>query len=124
MLIFNRSKAVPFLLFLMASFLFVSISSAKGTLSDQLLEASSAGNISQVKILIEQGADINAKDEGGETALMWASGNQFTGKGHIEVVKYLVENGADINAEGKSGDTALIKVRILMIQMIFLEIQH
>ncbi|MHA1353556.1 MAG: ankyrin repeat domain-containing protein, partial [Candidatus Heimdallarchaeota archaeon] len=44
-----------------------------------------------VKYLVEQGADIHAKDD---YALRWSAAY-----GHIDVVKYLVEHGADIHAE-------------------------
>jgi ankyrin repeat protein len=44
-----------------------------------------------VKYLVEQGADIHAKNDG---ALKWSAA-----KGCLEVVKYLVEQGADIHSE-------------------------
>ena len=44
-----------------------------------------------VKHLVENGADVNAKDENKATALTEASKN-----GHLEIVKYLSENGADV----------------------------
>ena len=53
--------------------------------------------------MVENGADINAKDDGGWTALMLASYN-----GEFEVVKYLVESGANINAKDNDGRTALM----------------
>jgi ankyrin repeat protein len=43
-----------------------------------------------VKHLVEQGADIHARDN---AALRWATLN-----GHLDVVKYLVEQGANIHA--------------------------
>ncbi len=52
-----------------------------------------------VQELIERGADINAMNNSGITALMSASFN-----GHIEVVKELIKRGADVNAR----KTALI----------------
>lgn len=52
--------------------------------------------------LIEQGADVNAKDGFGMTSLMWASYN-----GDVNLVKLLLEKGADKNATTKTGQTAL-----------------
>ena len=56
-----------------------------------------------VKHLVEQGADINAQDMWGTTALMWA----LTGK-RMDIVRYLVEQGADIDLQDKNGNTVLI----------------
>lgn len=52
---------------------------------------------------IADGDDVNAKDEGGITALMEASAN-----GNLELVHALVERGAKVNAKGNAGGTALI----------------
>lgn len=56
------------------------------------------------KILIDQGADINATIGGEETAILLA--------GHViqdlALVKLLVERGADLNQENDNGDTPLI----------------
>lgn len=49
-------------------------------------------------ILIDAGANIEAKDEYGATALHWASHN-----GHYDIAKLLIDAGADIEAEIKSG---------------------
>jgi len=54
--------------------------------------------------LVEQGADVNAKDDDGNTALMLAVDEQNNG----DIVKCLVEHGADINAKNDDGETALI----------------
>jgi ankyrin repeat protein len=55
-----------------------------------------------VKALIDKGADVNAKDKDGQTALMLAAGGGYT-----EIVKALIEKGADVNAKNNTGDTAL-----------------
>jgi len=56
-----------------------------------------------VKLLVENGADINAVYNHGNTALHKAAYNNR----NLEIVKFLVENGADINRANKYGDTAL-----------------
>ena len=53
------------------------------------------GHFEIMKHLVENGADLNARDENNDTALMKA----FQ-KGRFDIVKYLVENGADVNAKG------------------------
>jgi len=56
-----------------------------------------------VKALIEAGADINVRNNYGNTALMLSSWY-----GSIDIVKTLIEAGADINEHDNDGDTALI----------------
>jgi len=52
-----------------------------------------SGNLAEVKRLLEEGSDVNAKGEYGMTPLMWAAGI-----GRIEMVKFLLSKGADVNA--------------------------
>jgi len=66
-----------------------------------LIQAAQDGNLPAVQTLLEEGADVNAKDTYGFTALMTAAQ-----KGHTEIVKLLLEKGADVNARNTSG-TAL-----------------
>ena len=69
-----------------------------------LIDAAMDGNFEKVKLLIENGADVNAKNNNGQTALMYVAR-----EGDLEIAKYLVENGADINAKDNDwGYTALI----------------
>lgn len=68
-----------------------------------LINAVRAGNAKQVKKLIKSGADVNAKDDEGKTALMWASMY-----GHNDMIKFLIKNGADVNAKDNNGNTALM----------------
>jgi hypothetical protein len=69
----------------------------------KLIDASIDGRQDAVKLLIKCGANINAKNNYGSTALMYASET-----GHIEVVKLLIEAGANVNVKNKSESTALI----------------
>jgi ankyrin repeat protein len=69
-----------------------------------LLEEEETRALEAVKVALEMGVDINAKDSLGLTALHAAA---FVGANRI--VQYLVENGADINARDISGQTPLQK---------------
>ena len=57
----------------------------------QLFKAIEKDNLEIVKYMIENGADVNAKDDYENTALILASR-----KGRFEIVKYLVENEAHV----------------------------
>ena len=58
------------------------------------MAAARAGNAAAVRLLLDRGADPNAREESlGETALMWAAAEN-----HPEAVKLLVARGADVNA--------------------------
>jgi ankyrin repeat protein len=54
-------------------------------------------------VLIDNGADVNAKTKGGFTALMEAARLD-----HKEVAKLLIDNKADVNAKENNGKTALM----------------
>jgi len=69
----------------------------------RLISVAENNNIKLVELLLQAGADINAKNNYGWTALMWASKY-----GYKDVVKLLIKAGADINAKTYSGWTALI----------------
>ncbi len=64
--------------------------------------AAKAGHIEVVELLLDRGAQLNAVDEGGMTALHGASFNA-----HRDVVKLLLDRGAQISAIDKEGLTAL-----------------
>lgn len=66
----------------------------------------------EIKSLIEQGADVNARDkESGETPLMYACGSydyDKLGNGNLELARFLISKGADVNARDIDvGGTAL-----------------
>lgn len=86
------------------------VCSADGVSRD-LFSAIENGNVSQLKVSIKLGADVNAKDSSCNTALMEAIKNSSSNRNAngLEIVKLLVENGADVNAKDKGGNTALLK---------------
>ena len=67
-----------------------------------VLEAAAEGNINVVRQAIAKGANLNVKDEDGETPLLWAA--MF---GHKEVAELLIVKGADVNAMTNGGKTPL-----------------
>jgi ankyrin repeat protein len=62
------------------------------------------GHETVVRLLLEKGAGIEAKDKHGETALIKAAES-----GYEAVIQLLLEKGADIEAEGGFKETALTK---------------
>ena len=58
--------------------------------------------VDMVKLLVENGAAINAQSQDGTTALMLAA--QFE---KLDVVNYLLEHGADAGKKNSAGKTAL-----------------
>ena len=68
----------------------------------ELIAAAKAGNVPRVKALLDRGANVNAKDEDGLTALYCSAA-----EGHRDVAELLISRGADVNARSKDGFTAL-----------------
>ena len=66
-----------------------------------LLEASRNGNVDAARALLEAGADVDARNADGITALMMAAA-----RGHVEVVHVLLEAGADVDARNAVGGDA------------------
>lgn len=66
-------------------------------------EAVKNGDVQAARTLLDEGADINALDRYGQTALMIAAH-----KGHLELTQLLVERGANLNHSAKSKLTALM----------------
>lgn len=70
---------------------------------DKLCSAVKSGDIQTVKVQVENGVDVNARDsEFQVTALSWAAL-----QGHTEIAALLIERGADVNAKNQDGATAL-----------------
>lgn len=62
-----------------------------------------AGDVPALEALLDAGADVNARDEHGQTALMNAARD-----GHAAMVRALVARGADLNHTAKFNLSALM----------------
>jgi len=70
--------------------------------------AANGGDLEVVKFLLEQGMDVNAKDDRGMSPLMHSvfSSGLPKDKAPIEVVRFLIAHGADIDAKDRKRQTA------------------
>jgi ankyrin repeat protein len=67
-----------------------------------LLKAAAAGHYRDVAALIQQGADVNAKDRDGKSALMYAIGYH-----DWDIARALIQAGADTTVAAKDGKSIL-----------------
>jgi len=58
--------------------------------------------VDRIKILLDRGAHVNARNRNGETPLMVAAGLLYP-----DAVRLLIARGADVTAENSRGETAL-----------------
>ena len=70
-----------------------------------LIEAVYERHKDVVKLLLDNGADVNILDDIGSTAIFHSY--------DVDITKMLIEHGADINAKDKFGRTALYYAREL-----------
>lgn len=66
-------------------------------------ETESADNLTAISSLLDQGADVNARNSVGQPLLIEAAQN-----GHIKAMEMLLNRGAEVNAQSDEGDTALM----------------
>ena len=59
-----------------------------------LIDASIKGNLNEIKDALNNGADINYKDEDGLNALNYSLCND-----HLTISKFLLDNGIDVNSK-------------------------
>ena len=65
-----------------------------------LMLAARTGSLDVAKLLVERGADVNAREAWrDQTALMWAAEGAFP-----ELTQFLIEHGADVNARAAAND--------------------
>jgi ankyrin repeat protein len=65
-----------------------------------LMHAAAYGTLDTMRLLLDKGADVNARNAGNATALMWAVSD-------LAKVRLLLDRGADVNIVSSSGRTAL-----------------
>jgi ankyrin repeat protein len=80
------------------------IQADQGTLDKMLLDAIRNGERKQVQHLLGQGANANARDEGGDTALMRAALYA-----DVEMMRILIARGADVRLRGQDGTAPLLR---------------
>jgi ankyrin repeat protein len=66
-----------------------------------LMYAAEVGSVDAMRVLIDRGADVNAQNAFGSTALMWSVSDPSK-------VRLLLDRGAQVNLIAKSGRSALI----------------
>jgi len=69
--------------------------------STPLMYAAAFGSLDAMKILLDAGADVNAKNALSISPLLWCAGD-------LEKVRLLVSKGADVNARSKQNQTPLL----------------
>ncbi|KAK1765324.1 ankyrin repeat-containing domain protein [Phialemonium atrogriseum] len=80
----------------------VGVRSEDSISKELLLSAAKMGHRGVVELLLEKGADTEARDESGKTPLQWAAENSQEG-----IVRLLLEKGANTEARDISGMTLL-----------------
>jgi len=83
----------------------ISIPAFSQDVNTQLIEAGEKGETSKIEALLAAGAEVDARDVMGVTALMHASA-----EGHTQSVEALLDAGADVDAHANDGLTALMVV--------------
>jgi ankyrin repeat protein len=66
-----------------------------------LMHAAAFGNLETLKLLLDAGADVNARNDFNATALLWCARDP-------DKARLLIERGADLNAQSKQGRTPLM----------------
>lgn len=106
---------------ILSSFFFVIvITSAEVSLAGVVADAAMTGDLSLVRRLIEEKADINEPQVDGATALHWA-----THYNDFDLAQVLIDAGADVSSQNRVGATPMLEATIIgNAAMITLLLQH
>ncbi|MDD2671058.1 MAG: ankyrin repeat domain-containing protein [Syntrophales bacterium] len=82
---------------------------AFGDRDQRMITAAGLGDAARVESLLKRGADVNARETGGQLTFMrYTALMRAAGKGHTAAVRVLLARGADIHAGDSEGRTALM----------------
>ena len=71
--------------------------------SDDVYAAVRGNDLARLKALVGSSADANAKDEQGDSPLLYSAA-----VGSVDAMQYLLDKGADVNVQNAFGSTALM----------------
>lgn len=101
----SACRSHPGYILLLSAILFATTpgEAAEGDPSIQLMVAATSGQIERVEKLLQEGVDVNGRNQAGRTPLIAAAA-----AGNSRIVRKLLAFGADVNAQDNQGITALI----------------
>ena len=76
-------------------------------INDDLRSAAGSDNVKKVSRLLDNGADVNAKDKIGNTPLHYTAGWGHKDVAALLIAELLIAKGADVNDKNNDGDTPL-----------------
>lgn len=80
----------------------------EGVAENKLISAVLYKDITEIKKILAEGADINQQDGNGYTSLIWAC-SYSSDENYREKAKLLISEGANVNIGANDGNTALIE---------------
>lgn len=83
---------------------------ADDTVNQELMQALKNGELEEVKLLVEKGADVNFTDSSGNHPLFWAVITD-----NFEMSKLLIDSGADVNALNSVNEDNYAVPAIMMV---------